>query len=104
MARFTVEIEDKLDFSRIYTQYRGTAAYDSKLPLALIFYGYSTGIFSSRKIEAATHDSIAFRFMAGNRHSDHDTIAGFRKRFLVAIKGWFKDNYKYSRRYKFGFI
>ncbi|TKT84596.1 transposase, partial [Dyadobacter frigoris] len=55
LARFTVEIVDKLDFTRIYAQYRGTgtAAYDPKLLLALIFYGYSTGIFSSRKIESA---------------------------------------------------
>jgi transposase len=93
LARFTVEIVDKLDFSRISSQYHGagTAAYDPKLLLALIFYGYSTGTFSSRKIEAATHDSVAFRFIAGNHHPDHDTIAGFRKRFLDEIKGWFKD-------------
>lgn len=98
LARFTVEIVDKLDFTRIYAQYRGTgtAAYDRaadrpKLLLALIFYGYSTGIFSSRKIESATYDSVAFRFIAGNQHPDHDTIAGFRKRFLGEIKGWFKE-------------
>lgn len=93
LARFIIEIVDRLDFSRIYSQYRGagTAAYDPKLLLALIFYGYSTGVFSSRKIEAATYDSVAFRFIAGNQHPDHDTIAGFRKRFLGEIKGWFKD-------------
>lgn len=93
LARFTVEIVDRLDFTRIYAQYRGTgtAAYDPKLLLALIFYGYSTGIFSSRKIESATYDSVAFRFIAGNQHPDHDTIAGFRKRFLGEIKGWFKE-------------
>lgn len=93
LARFTVEIVDRLDFSRIYSQYRGTgtAAYDPKLLLALLFYGYSTGVFSSRKIESATYDSVAFRFIAGNQHPDHDTIAGFRKRFLCEIKGWFKD-------------
>ncbi|TDE07972.1 transposase [Dyadobacter psychrotolerans] len=97
LARFTIEIVDKLDFSRIYVQYRrtGTAAYDPKLLLALIFYGYSTGVFSSRKIEPATarrtaYDSVAFRFIAGNQHPDHDMIAGFRKRFLGEIKGWFK--------------
>ncbi|WP_200837211.1 transposase, partial [Dyadobacter sp. 3J3] len=93
LARFTVEIVDRLDLSRIYSQYRGTgtAAYDPKLLLGLIFYGYSTGVFSSRKIEAATHDSVAFSFIAGNQHPDHETIAGFRKRFLGEIKGWFKD-------------
>ena len=93
LARFTIEIVDRLDFSRIYSQYKGagTAAYDPKLLLALIFYGYSTGVFSSRKIEASTYDSVAFRFIAGNQHPDHDTIAGFRKRFLGKIKGWFRD-------------
>ena len=59
--------------------------------MSLLFYGYSTGIFSSRKVEAATYDSVAFRFIAGNRHPDHDTIAVFRKRFLSEIRGWFKE-------------
>ena len=70
---------------------KGGAAYDPRLLLSLLFYGYSTGVFSSRKIETATYDSIAFRFIAGNHHPDHDTIANFRKRFLPEIKGWFKD-------------
>jgi hypothetical protein len=48
-------------------------------------------VFSSRKIEAATYDSVAFRFIAGNQHPDHDTIAVFRKRFLNEIRGWFKE-------------
>jgi hypothetical protein len=59
--------------------------------LSLLFYGYSTGVFSSRKIESSTYDSVAFRFVAGNHHPDHDTIAEFRKRFLGQIKGWFKE-------------
>jgi transposase len=93
LARFVVDITDKLDFSKVYRQYqgKGTAAYDPKLLLALLFYGYSTGVFSSRKIEAATYDSVAFRFIAGNQHPDHDTIAVFRKRFLNEIRGWFKE-------------
>jgi hypothetical protein len=56
-----------------------------------LFYGYATGVFSSRKIEHATHDSVAFRLIAGNLHPDHDTIANFRKKFLTELKGWFKD-------------
>ncbi len=93
LARFVVDITDKLDFSKVYLQYqgKGTVAYDPKLLLALLFYGYSTGVFSSRKIEAATYDSVAFRFIAGNQHPDHDTIAAFRKRFLNEIRGWFKE-------------
>jgi transposase len=93
LARFVVDIVDKLDFRSIYLKYSksGSQAYDPKLLLALIFYGYATGIFSSRKIEAATYDSVAFRFIAGNLHPDHDTIANFRKRFLPQLKGWFKE-------------
>ena len=93
LARFIVEIVDELSFCHIYSQYGGTgnAAYDPKLLLSLLFYGYSTGVFSSRKIESATYDSVAFRFIAGNHHPDHDTIAHFRKCFLPEIKVWFKE-------------
>lgn len=93
LARFVVDITDRLDFSKVYRQYqgKGTVAYDPKLLLSLLFYGYSTGVFSSRKIEGATYDSVAFRFIAGNQHPDHDTIANFRKRFLGEIRGWFKE-------------
>jgi hypothetical protein len=57
--------------------------------LALLFYGYATGVFSSRKLEQATYDSVAFRFIAANNHPDHDTIATFRKRFLGELKPLF---------------
>ena len=50
--------------------------------VALLFYGYATGVFSSRKLEQATYDSVAFRYITGDEHPDHDTIANFRKRFL----------------------
>lgn len=93
LARFIVDIVDQLNLSHVYSQYggKGCAAYDPKLLLCLLFYGYSTGVFSSRKIEAATYDSVAFRFIAGNHHPDHDTISHFRKRFLPEIKLWFKE-------------
>lgn len=93
LARFVVDIVDRLDFSHIYNQYRGSGsvAYDPRMLLSLLFYGYSTGVFSSRKIEKSTYDSVAFRFIAGNHHPDHDTISSFRKRFLPQIKGWFKE-------------
>src|SRR5204862_2678402 len=48
-----------------------------------------TGVFSSRKLERATYDSVAFRFIAANDHPDHDTIATFRRRFLKDIEGLF---------------
>ena len=92
-ARFIVEILEQIDMSKIYNQYtsRGARAYDPRMLLSLMVYGYTQGIVSSRKIEAATHSDIAFRFLSGNLHPDHDTIATFRKRFLQEIKGYFTD-------------
>jgi transposase len=63
----------------------GSKAYDPSVLLSLLFYGYATRTFSSRKIEDATYDSVAFRYIAANSHPDHDTIANFRKRFLSEI-------------------
>jgi transposase len=93
MSRFIVDIVDRLNFKHVYNNYKpgGSKAYDPRMLLSLIFYGYSTGIFSSRKIETATYDSVAFRFISGNHQPDHDTISTFRKRFLPEIKVWFKE-------------
>ena len=93
LARFIVEIVSLLNFKHIYKQYKGvgSTAYDPRMLLSLLFYGYSTGVFSSRKIEKSTYDSVAFRFISGNHHPDHDTISTFRKRFLPEIKTWFKE-------------
>src|SRR6266852_1526094 len=52
--------------------------------LGLLLYGYATGVFSSRKIERATYEAVPFRFIAGNQHPDHDTLATFRRAFLLA--------------------
>jgi len=57
--------------------------------IALLFYAYATGVFSSRKIEQATRDTAAFRFLAGNYAPDHDTLAAFRKQFLPELQGLF---------------
>ena len=46
-------------------------------------------MFSSRKLERATYDSVAFRYISANTHPDHDTIASFRKRFLGELRGLF---------------
>jgi hypothetical protein len=65
--------------------------------LAMVLYGYATGVFSSRKLERATYDSVAFRFIAANQHPDHDTIANFRRRFLKEIEGLFVEVLKIAR-------
>jgi len=91
LARFVVEIVDQLDLSSLKAAYagRGSQPYNPEMLLALLFYGYATGVFSSRKLERSTYDSVAFRFIAANAHPDHDTIAVFRKRFLPQLKALF---------------
>jgi hypothetical protein len=77
LARFVVEVIEGLDASAMSSAYRGSgsASYHPRLLLGILIYGYATGVFSSRKLERATYDSVAFRFIAANDHPDHDTIA-----------------------------
>jgi transposase len=87
LARFVVMVIAQLDLSKVYAQYApvGGEAIAPEILLGLLFYGYATGVFSSRKIERATYESIPFRFVASGLHPDHDTIANFRKTFLAEI-------------------
>jgi transposase len=91
LARFIVEVIEGLDVRAMTGSYRGSgeASYHPQLVLGLIIYGYAAGVFSSRKLERATYDSVAFRFIAANEHPDHDTIATFRRRFLKQIETLF---------------
>jgi len=91
LARFIVDVVSKLDLHELKMPYSGggSEAYHPEMLLSLLFYGYATGVFSSRKLEQATYDSIAFRYIAANTHPDHDTIATFRKRFLEQLKPLF---------------
>jgi transposase len=91
LARFVVEVIDGLDLRVMKGSYRGSgsASYHPSLLLGILVYGYATGVFSSRKLERASYDSVAFRFIAANQHPDHDTIAGFRRRFLQEIESLF---------------
>ena len=91
LARFVAEVIEGLDLRAMTGSYRGSgeASYHPQLLLGLIIYGYATGVFSSRSLERATHDLVAFRFIAANEHPDHDTIATFRRRFLKQIEALF---------------
>jgi transposase len=91
LARFIVDVIAQLDLSAIYNQYgdQGAPPYAPEVLLGLLFYGYATGVFSSRKIEKATYEVIPFRFIAGDMHPDHDTIAHFRQQFLAELKELF---------------
>src|SRR6201982_3447051 len=91
LARFVGEVVDGLELSAMSKSYRGSgsASYHPAVLLSLLVYGYATGVFSSRKLERATYDSVAFRFVAATQHPDHDTIAAFRRRFLKPIEALF---------------
>lgn len=94
LARFIADVANELDLSAIYAHYerqdgRGLSAYHPLLLTRLLLYGYCVGITSSRRIEGATHDDVAFRYLAANQHPDHDTIANFRREHLEALAGLF---------------
>lgn len=92
LARFVVDIVDQLDLSpltRAYGGRGGSAAWHPAMLVSLLFYGYATGTFSSRKLEAASYDSVAVRYICANQYPDHDSISAFRKRFLSELEDVF---------------
>jgi len=93
LARFVVDIVDQLDLSHLSAVYsgRGSKPFHPAMLVSLLFYGYATGVFSSRKLEKASYDSIAFRYICANSNPDHDTINSFRKRFLPELSALFVE-------------
>ena len=90
LARFVAEVVEALDLVAIYAQYeagdgRGLAAYDPRMMVRVLIYGYCRGVASSRRIERATYEDVAFRYLAADQHPDHDTIAAFRQEHLAAL-------------------
>jgi transposase len=93
LAYYIADVVSKLDLRSLRAQYagRGHAAYQPEMMVALLFYGYATGIFSSRRLEQATYHLIPIRYITANQHPEHDTIATFRRRFLSEIKACFRQ-------------
>jgi len=94
LALFILDVASELDLSAITQVYdakdtRGRAGYHPMMMVALLVYAYCVGKPSSRRIERATHEDVAFRVLAGDQHPDHDSIADFRKRHLDALAGLF---------------
>jgi len=91
LARFVVDVVDQLDLCALENRYagRGKKAYHPSLLVAVLFYGYATGVYSSRALERASYDSVAMRFICANLHPDHDTLAEFRKSFLKELSALF---------------
>src|SRR5580692_8095831 len=94
LARFVAEVVEALDLAAIYAPYaagdgRGLSAYDPRMLVRVLIYGYCRGVASSRKIERATYEDVAFRYLAADQHPDHDTIADFRQTHLQSLAGLF---------------
>ena len=94
LAHFILDVVSELDLSEIEDRVqakdgRGTRPYNPAMMVVLLFYGYCVGVFSSRKLERATYEDVAFRVLAGGQHPDHSRIAAFRKDHLEALRGFF---------------
>ena len=94
MARFVAEMVPGLDLSKIYGHYgrrdgRGKAAYHPVMMVRVLLYGYCVGVMSSRRIERASYDDIAFRYLCADQHPDHDTISDFRRLHLPVLSQMF---------------
>jgi transposase len=102
LARFIADVIEELDLGAVYRAYagdgRGLAAYQPSMMVRLLLYGYCQGVVSSRKIERATHEDVAFRYLSADSHPDHDTIAAFRKRHLTALAGLFAQALQLCRK------
>ena len=93
-SHFISDVVEKLDLTKIYKSYeskglRGAPPIDPRLLLKIMIYGYSIGTRSSRKLEKATYEDVAFRILSCDQHPDHDTIAAFRRRHIKSIHGIF---------------
>ena len=87
LAHFVLEAVERVDITHFKVNARGTgdAQYHPRMMLALLIYCYANGIFSSRRIERATHRDIGVRYIAANTHPDHDTICKFRRENAEAV-------------------
>lgn len=93
LAYFTIDVVERLDLSEIYGSYvgdgRGQPPYDPSMMASLILYAYCVGMPSSRRMERASSEDVAFRVISANQHPDHDSICEFRKRHLKGLAGLF---------------
>ena len=108
LVYFVLDVVRELDLSSIYASYDGSQGgrppYDPRLMVGLLLYGYCSGVTSSRKIEQATYDSVAFRVISVDQHPDHDTISAFRERHLDALNGMFVEVLLMCLKVKLGHV
>ena len=102
LALYVSDVVDQLDLGGIMRAYedemRGRPPYHPAMMIKLLVYGYCIGKTSSRKVERATYEDVAFRVLACNQQPDHDSIAEFRKRHLQEIAKLFQQVLQLCRR------
>ena len=93
LAHFVIEAAERVDIAAFKINERGcgSAQYNPRMMLALVIYCYANGLFSSRRIERATHRDVGVRLVAANTHPDHDTIAKFPRENFAAIAACFLE-------------
>ncbi len=93
LARFISETVDQMDLSTLIMAYRangqGNAAYHPAMMVKVLLYAYCVGIPSSRKIEQALINDVAFRWLGVGNFPDFRTISEFRRKHLKALQGLF---------------
>lgn len=96
LAWFVIDVlEQQVDLTPIYGDYRadghGRPAHEPAMMLALLIYGMAVGVRSSRALERACRQDIAFRVICANRVPDHTTLSRFRARHQDAAKDVFTE-------------
>jgi transposase len=96
LAYFVLDLLEELDLGEIERALqakdaRGERPYSPRMMTTLLLYGYAVGVFSSRKIERATHEDVAFRILAAGDHPHFTTINEFRGRHREALAGLFQQ-------------
>ncbi len=103
LARFVAEVVEELDLGAIYAGYerkdgRGLAADHPAMLTRVLLYAYCVGMTSSRRIEKATYADVAVRFLAADRHADHNTIAAFRQEYVQPLAELFRQALRLCQR------
>lgn len=103
LAHFILDAVEEMDLRHVKVNERGTgsAQYPPRMLLGLLLYCYATGVFSSRRIEQATYDSVPVRMICGDTHPDHDTICTFRRKNKALVQETFVRVLELAQSLKF---
>jgi transposase len=100
VVHLVIEAVEQMDFAQVRVNERGTGSeqFPPSMLLALLIYSYAQGIYSSRRIEQATYTHVGVRYLSGDTHPDHDTIATFRRTNLGLLKQAFSEVLQLARQ------